>query len=111
MVLANIATLAASDPVANNIVVADSQKSMFEPFVSEFFVAQDDPVYCRTLKLEILTRIANADNINKLLKEFKVFQSLGGKIIISRIMSAERRRNLLLPQSRQLAGVPHRYLK
>ena len=45
---------------------------MFEPFVSDFFIHSTDPVYCRTLKLEIITHLVNQDNINKVLKELKV---------------------------------------
>lgn len=47
-------------------------QNLFEPYVNDFFILPDDPHYCRTLKLEILTHIVNQENINKILKEFKV---------------------------------------
>lgn len=48
---------------------------MFEPFLVDFFVKPSDPFYCRSLKLEIMTHLVNQDNINKILKEFKVNQN------------------------------------
>jgi AP-3 complex subunit beta len=60
VVLTNIASMAASRP------------QVFESFVNEFFISPADPSFCRTLKLEIITYLVNEDNINKILKEFKV---------------------------------------
>ena len=45
---------------------------MFEPFISEFFITPTDPSFIRNTKLEIITYLVNQDNINKILKEFKV---------------------------------------
>ena len=45
---------------------------MFSPYLSEFFVYDNDPVYIRNLKLEILTNIASESNITKILKELSV---------------------------------------
>lgn len=45
---------------------------MFAPYLSEFFVYDNDPVYIRSLKIEILTNIATESNISKILKEFSV---------------------------------------
>jgi len=59
VVLANIATMAATRP------------TMFEPCLSEFFIMPSDPSWSRTLKLEIVTSIVNQDNINKILQEFR----------------------------------------
>eukprot|EP01132_Coremiostelium_polycephalum_P011829 gene11829-14469_t len=47
--------------------------NMFEPHLSEFFINSGDPEYCIKLKLEILTRLATAENISKILKEFKEY--------------------------------------
>lgn len=60
VVLANIATMAATRP------------ELFQPFIAEFFVSASEPSFIRSLKLEILTYIASSSNITKVLKEFNV---------------------------------------
>lgn len=60
VVLANIATMAATRP------------ELFQPYIAEFFVSASEPSFIRSLKLEILTYIASSSNITKVLKEFNV---------------------------------------
>jgi hypothetical protein len=45
---------------------------MLEGSLADFFVKPTDASFCRNLKLEILTHLVTAENINRLLKEFKV---------------------------------------
>ena len=49
---------------------------MFQPFLSEFFVYDTDPMYIKLLKLEILTNIATENNISKIMREFTVITLL-----------------------------------
>ena len=60
VVLANIATMAATRP------------ELFQPYIAEFFVSAAEPSFIRSLKLEILTYVASSSNITKVLKEFNV---------------------------------------
>ncbi|EGG21253.1 beta adaptin [Cavenderia fasciculata] len=47
--------------------------NMFEPYLSDFFIKSSDPEYSIKLKLEILTRLATAENISRIMKEFKEY--------------------------------------
>lgn len=60
VVLANIATMAATRP------------ELFQAYIAEFFVSASEPSFIRSLKLEILTYLASSANITKVLKEFNV---------------------------------------
>jgi hypothetical protein len=83
---------------------------MFEGVVAEFFVTPTDPGFCRNLKLEIITDLVNQDNINKILKEFKV-QTLSNSINEDRIMYKWTTSNLLPPLFKRLVAVLHHYPK
>jgi len=61
VVLMSIQTMARDRPI------------MFRPFLSEFFVKSMDPVFNRSLKLEILTSMAFNDNVQTILKELQVY--------------------------------------
>lgn len=60
IVLQNIATMSIE------------RKGMFEPYLKSFYVRSTDPTMIKTLKLEILTNLANEANISTLLREFQV---------------------------------------
>lgn len=49
------------------------RKGMFEPYLKSFYVRSTDPTMIKTLKLEILTNLANEANISTLLREFQTY--------------------------------------
>ncbi|XP_028829631.1 AP-3 complex subunit beta-1 isoform X2 [Denticeps clupeoides] len=61
IVLQNIATMSIQ------------QKGIFEPFMKSFYVRSTDPTHIKTLKLEILTNLANEANISTILREFQTY--------------------------------------
>ncbi|KAG7253141.1 hypothetical protein CRUP_025789, partial [Coryphaenoides rupestris] len=59
--------------VLQNIATMSIQrKGMFEPYLKSFYVRSTDPTHIKTLKLEILTNLANEANISTILREFQV---------------------------------------
>lgn len=56
---------------------------MFEQYLSEFFVDAGDPEFTRTLKLEVLTNIANESNISRILREFKEYVKSEDKAFVT----------------------------
>ncbi|XP_075447129.1 AP-3 complex subunit beta-1 isoform X3 [Ascaphus truei] len=61
IVLQNIATMSIE------------RKGLFEPYLKSFYVRSTDPTMIKTLKLEILTNLANEANISTLLREFQTY--------------------------------------
>ncbi|KAM6328028.1 LOW QUALITY PROTEIN: AP-3 complex subunit beta-1 [Alca torda] len=60
--------------VLQNIATMSIQrKGMFEPYLKSFYVRSTDPTMIKTLKLEILTSLANEANISTLLREFQTY--------------------------------------
>ncbi|XP_069483525.1 AP-3 complex subunit beta-1 [Ambystoma mexicanum] len=60
--------------VLQNIATMSIQKrGMYEPFLKSFYVRSTDPTMIKTLKLEILTNLANDANISTLLREFQTY--------------------------------------
>lgn len=60
--------------VLQNIATMSIQrKGMFEPYLKSFYVRSTDPTMIKTLKLEILTNLANEANISILLREFQTY--------------------------------------
>uniref|UniRef100_A0A8C2DYH2 Adaptor related protein complex 3 subunit beta 1a n=1 Tax=Cyprinus carpio TaxID=7962 RepID=A0A8C2DYH2_CYPCA len=58
--------------VLQNIATMSIQrKGMFEPFMKSFYVRSTDATHIKTLKLEILTNLANEANISTILREFQ----------------------------------------
>ncbi|RXM99051.1 AP-3 complex subunit beta-1 [Acipenser ruthenus] len=58
--------------VLQNIATMSIQrKGMFEPYLKSFYVRSTDPTHIKTLKLEILTNLANGANISTVLREFQ----------------------------------------
>uniref|UniRef100_A0A8C4IE58 AP-3 complex subunit beta n=1 Tax=Dicentrarchus labrax TaxID=13489 RepID=A0A8C4IE58_DICLA len=50
-----------------------SEYGMFEPFMKSFYVRSTDATHIKTLKLEILTNLANEANISTILREFQTY--------------------------------------
>ncbi|NXO44679.1 AP3B1 protein, partial [Locustella ochotensis] len=60
--------------VLQNIATMSIQrKGIFEPYLKSFYVRSTDPTMIKTLKLEILTNLANEANISTLLREFQTY--------------------------------------
>ncbi|XP_077479623.1 AP-3 complex subunit beta-1 [Stigmatopora argus] len=60
--------------VLQNIATMSIQrKGMFEPFMKSFYVRSTDTTQIKTLKLEILTNLANEANISTILREFQTY--------------------------------------
>ncbi|XP_070706572.1 AP-3 complex subunit beta-1 isoform X2 [Pempheris klunzingeri] len=60
--------------VLQNIATMSIQrKGMFEPFLKSFYVRSTDATHIKTLKLEILTNLANEANISTILREFQTY--------------------------------------
>ncbi|XP_037981110.1 AP-3 complex subunit beta-1 isoform X3 [Motacilla alba alba] len=60
--------------VLQNIATMSIQrKGMFEPYLKSFYVRSTDPTMIKTLKLEIITNLANEANISTLLREFQTY--------------------------------------
>ncbi|KAI4882465.1 hypothetical protein NFI96_007320 [Prochilodus magdalenae] len=51
----------------------NDQQGMFEPFMKSFYVRSTDATHIKTLKLEILTNLANEANISTILREFQTY--------------------------------------
>lgn len=83
--LANIATMAATYP------------RLFSDVVDEFFVAGCESLPTRTLKLDILTRSANEQNIGRILKELKEYSKDENKEFVAAAVQAIGRCATALP--------------
>ncbi|XP_026526379.1 AP-3 complex subunit beta-1 isoform X2 [Notechis scutatus] len=60
--------------VLQNIATMSIQrKGLFEPYLKSFYIRSTDPTMIKTLKLEILTNLANEANISTLLREFQTY--------------------------------------
>uniref|UniRef100_UPI003AAFEEB1 AP-3 complex subunit beta-1 isoform X1 n=1 Tax=Centroberyx gerrardi TaxID=166262 RepID=UPI003AAFEEB1 len=60
--------------VLQNIATMSIQrKGMFEPYMKSFYVRSTDATHIKTLKLEILTNLANEANISTILREFQTY--------------------------------------
>ncbi|KAM9587900.1 AP-3 complex subunit beta-1 isoform 2-T2 [Morphnus guianensis] len=57
----------------NTATMSIQRKGMFEPYLKSFYVRSTDPTMIKTLKLEILTNLANEANISTLLREFQTY--------------------------------------
>ncbi|XP_010003691.1 PREDICTED: AP-3 complex subunit beta-1 [Chaetura pelagica] len=57
----------------NMATMSIQRKGMFEPYLKSFYVRSTDPTMIKTLKLEILTNLANEANISTLLREFQTY--------------------------------------
>uniref|UniRef100_A0A8C8EUB9 AP-3 complex subunit beta n=1 Tax=Oncorhynchus tshawytscha TaxID=74940 RepID=A0A8C8EUB9_ONCTS len=50
-----------------------SRQGMFEPYMKSFYVRSTDATHIKSLKLEILTSLANEANISTILREFQTY--------------------------------------
>uniref|UniRef100_A0A673XP27 AP-3 complex subunit beta n=1 Tax=Salmo trutta TaxID=8032 RepID=A0A673XP27_SALTR len=60
-------------PLFTNILVLLSRQGMFEPYMKSFYVRSTDATHIKSLKLEILTSLANEANISTILREFQTY--------------------------------------
>ncbi|CAK9300798.1 unnamed protein product [Gordionus sp. m RMFG-2023] len=65
VVLKNIITFCESRPY----------KALFEPYIKSFFVNQNDPTHIKLLKLEMITLLAEENNIAIILRELQTYVS------------------------------------
>ncbi|XP_018412769.1 PREDICTED: AP-3 complex subunit beta-1 [Nanorana parkeri] len=60
--------------VLQNIATMSIQrKGLFEPYLKSFYIRSTDPTMIKTLKLEIMTNLANEANVSTLLREFQTY--------------------------------------
>jgi len=83
--LCNIATMAATYP------------RLFSEVVEEFFISGSESLPTRNLKLDILTRSANEQNIGKILKELKEYSRDENKTFVAAAVQAIGRCATALP--------------
>ena len=90
VVLSNIASMAATNPVWTSIIfgILTSAQAIFADSIAEFFVTSGEPLIIRNLKLEILTYIANESNINRILREFKEYVKDDNKTFVTNTIQA-----------------------
>jgi len=84
--LSNIATMAATYP------------RLFSDVVDEFFVCGSESLPTRILKLDILTRSANEQNIHRILKELKEYAKDENKTFVASAVQAIGRCATALPE-------------
>jgi len=84
--LSNIATMAVTYP------------RLFSDVVEEFFVTGAESIPTRTLKLDILTRSANEQNIHRILKELKEYARDENKTFVAAAVQAIGRCATSLPE-------------
>ncbi|KAM9330979.1 AP-3 complex subunit beta-1 [Gastrophryne carolinensis] len=75
--------------VLQNIATMSIQrKGLFEPFLKSFYVRSTDPTMIKTLKLEILTNLANEANVSTLLREFQTYVKSQDKLFAAATIQA-----------------------
>jgi AP-3 complex subunit beta len=86
VVLNGIASMAATNP------------DMFRPCLSDFFILSTDPSFIRTLKLDIITRLANESNISKILREVRTYVTQEDKDFVKASIQAIGRCATSIPE-------------
>jgi hypothetical protein len=61
------------------VEMAKDRPQLFVPFLSDFFVKSSDPLFCRALKLEVLTMLTEAANVQQVKAERRRLNVLRGK--------------------------------
>lgn len=75
--------------VLQNIATMSIQrKGMFDPFMKSFYVRSTDATHIKTLKLEILTNLANEANISTILREFQTYVKSQDKVFAAATIQA-----------------------
>ncbi|CAB1318710.1 unnamed protein product [Coregonus sp. 'balchen'] len=57
----------------NEVSIVTKSLGMFEPYMKSFYVRSTDATHIKSLKLEILTNLANEANISTILREFQTY--------------------------------------
>ncbi|XP_018099942.1 AP-3 complex subunit beta-1 isoform X2 [Xenopus laevis] len=57
----------------NIATISIQRKGLFEPYLKSFYIRSTDPTMIKTLKLEIMTNLANEANVSTLLREFQTY--------------------------------------
>ncbi|ORX88456.1 hypothetical protein K493DRAFT_268293 [Basidiobolus meristosporus CBS 931.73] len=86
VVLTNIATMAHEKP------------EIFEPYIQQFFVRSTDPGFVRSLKLRILTSLANESNVSTLLRELQDYVKSSNKEFVKSAIQAIGRCATTIPE-------------
>eukprot|EP00095_Tigriopus_kingsejongensis_P009742 maker-scaffold1553_size35894-snap-gene-0.10 protein:Tk09742 transcript:maker-scaffold1553_size35894-snap-gene-0.10-mRNA-1 annotation:"ap-3 complex subunit beta-2" len=71
-----------------SMTTSKGRNNMFEPHLRNFFVRSSDPTNIKILKLEILTNLANINNIGVILREFQSYITSQDKICIAATIQA-----------------------
>ena len=53
--------------------MAKDRPQLFVPFLSDFFIKSSDPLFCRTLKLEVLTMLTDSEDVQPILRELQSY--------------------------------------
>lgn len=80
------------------VTMAAKRPSMFSQQVSEFFIRGTDPAYLAVLKLEVMTLIANGQNIHTILGEFNYYTTRDNKELVAHAVQAIGRCAARLPK-------------
>lgn len=80
----------------NSMVQKDP--SLFQTWLSDFFVTNADPTFSRTLKLSILTNLANDTNIDRILREFKFYATQEDKEFVAATIQCIGKCAMRLPE-------------
>ncbi|ETO32451.1 hypothetical protein RFI_04663, partial [Reticulomyxa filosa] len=59
--------------LANVATMCAHRADLFSNYSKEFYIRATEPVYVKELKLDILSKIANENNINGILREFQAY--------------------------------------
>jgi vesicle coat complex subunit len=80
----------------NSMVQKDP--SLFQTWIADFFVTNADPTFSRTLKLSILTNLANDSNIDRILREFKFYATQDDKEFVAATIQCIGKCAMRLPE-------------
>lgn len=72
--------------------------NLFQTWLADFFVNNADPTFSRTLKLSILTNLANDTNIDKILREFKFYATQEDKEFVAATIQCIGKCAMRLPE-------------
>jgi len=78
--------------------MAQTDPTLFQPMLAEFFVGPWDPTYTRFLKLDVLTLLANEANIDRILREFKFYATQEDKEFVARTIQSIGKCVMRLPE-------------
>jgi len=70
------------------VTMCRDRPALFVPFLEDFFVKAADPYFVRKLKLEVLTTLAEADNVQKILRELQSYVLDTNKAFVCDVVAA-----------------------